>query len=125
MKCDNCGQEIKNHDGIGTGYALVSSPGQKEEKHCYDCCHAAEIKAMKDRSGLFTAYLSCDGKSVTSWPGGILGQVISSRETAHAFGRRHSINGKRLTINVKDVHGELWHGKGYAGVYIHLYPMKG
>lgn len=127
--CDKCGTKIEKPDGsCGTGYARVSPKGQDGpyEYHCYDCCNAAEIDAIKDRSGFFSCYLNCDGTEATTWPGGKLGDVVSRQKTSHAFGRSYSLNGdQRFAVQVKDVHGAMWHGKGYAGCCINLYPMKG
>jgi len=128
--CDRCGNKFESPNNgpasMGTGYAVVREEG-KEDKHlCYDCCDNDQREEMKDRSRAYTCYLSCDGKSVSTWSGGELGKVISKSQIKHAFGRSYSHNGKvRWAINIRDVHGKLWYGRAYSGCVVNLRPMKG
>ena len=99
-----------------TGYGLSSS----NEFTCYDCCTAGDIAAMVDRTRPFYAYLSGDGQSATSWPGGKLGDVYDLNETRSGF-HRASI----ARFWVKDVHGAWWSARGSGkGMSCTLRTMK-
>ena len=109
--CDACGK--------------VSPPGNygvcKNSMLCYDCCTAADVAELLDRSKPFVGYLSSDCRQFTTWTGGLLGCVTRKSES------RTGWYGAKLThVRVRDVHGAMWHGKGSgAGMCITLRPMKG
>lgn len=110
--CDTCGKVSPHTDGHGImGHAMV----------CYGCCTEHDRMEMLDRSKPFVCYLSSDGKSVTSWPGGVLGRVTWRSES------RTGWHGSKVThIRVQDVHGALWHGSNSGnGMCITLRASKG
>lgn len=79
-----------------------------------------EKRELLDRSRPFFAYVSSDGKHVTGWKGNILGRITWSTTHRTGFG-----GSKLLYINVVDVHGGKWHGKGAGrGMCITLRPSK-
>lgn len=109
--CDTCGKASPHTDGHGVvGHAM----------RCYACCADHDRAEMFDRSKPFVCYLSSDGRHVTSWPGGILGDVTWSKESRTGF------HGSKVTrVNVRDVHGGYWYGQGSGnGMCIKLYPMR-
>jgi hypothetical protein len=110
-RCDECGKVSPNSDGYGAN---------EHAMYCYACCRARDIKEMADRSKPFACYLSDDGKTVINWPGGILGRVTWSSVS------RTGWHGSTLThINVTDVHGGRWYGKGSGrGMFILLRACK-
>lgn len=109
--CDRCGKA-----SMPGSYGLIG-----HSMHCYDCCHAMDVKHLLDRSKPFTGYLSSDGKRFTNWPGSPLGHVV------HSSTYRTGWHESEIThVRVRDVHGSLWHGKGAGpGMFLKLRPMKG
>lgn len=82
-----------------------------------------ERRGMLDRSKPFAGYLSSDGKHFTGWKGNILGTV--TRSTLVRLTRWSFTHGKYIrAVQVRDVHGGMWHGRGSEGVCITLRPLK-
>jgi hypothetical protein len=77
-----CGHVVSVLVGIGTGYARMADGSSL----CYPCADEHERQAMRDAAATpgaaFLAYVSSDGKSLTTWPGGILANV-----TGHTVAR--------------------------------------
>ena len=104
----------------GTGYART----RDGRTLCYACADAAEREELRSRSGVFCAYLSSDGQRATTWTGGTLGTVVSSRPcklTRRSY--THDASEYR-SVTVRDVHGAYWHGRGSPGISIRLRPSK-
>jgi hypothetical protein len=117
FQCADCGPRPLETSGnaCGTGYAIYGD----DTMICYACADARQRAELLDRSGPFSCYVSSDGRTVTTWTGGKLGDVVSS-SLGGGFGDR------MLHVRVRDVHGGLWHGKGAgAGMSIRLRAMKG
>ena len=125
--CAHCGEAIYfpiRADGgysCGTGYARIHG-----DLVCYPCADKYQAESMRDASEAF-GFISSDGKSLTSWSGGKLGTVVRKVATALPFGRRFShVHGSHYyAFQVRDVHGQYWHGKSSQGVAIRLRRMKG
>lgn len=129
--CHECGAALpeKKPDAITSGYgcgAGVHVGDSREGDHieqspavCYACCHKHDVDQLRDTSRPFFAYVACDGKSITNWPGYPLARVVEEWESRGAFGR--SLNHYRCV----DVHGRRWHGKGSGrGMCITLRACK-
>ena len=111
--CDTCGKVSPNTEPYGLSRAPAGM-------HCYACCHARDVAQMLDRSKPFGAYLSSDGKTITNWPGYLLGTV-----TREAVSRTGFHSSKITHIRVTDVHGGKWYGKGGGrGIYVTLRACK-
>ena len=126
--CAECNEAIHfpiradGSHGCGTGYGV----DRDNRMMCYPCCDKREVAVLVGAAKAY-GYISSDGRQFTTWTGGKLGTVVWSAPTALPFGRRHSwIHGNGYcAFNVRDVHGQLWHGKGSRGVCITLRRMKG
>ena len=71
------------------------------------------------------AYLSMDGRRVTTWTGGTLGRVVYARPCKLSrLSNWHSDKTFR-SVRVVDVHGGAWSGRGSPGVAIKLRPVGG
>lgn len=121
MKCAECKTLLPvypvGHVG-GTGYTAWQG-----KKICYSCSDKREAEYMKDRSRPYVAYLSRDGKTITTWPGGKLGDVVTStpcKLTRPSL--THSAESYR-SIRVRDIHGKEWSGRGSSGICIRLHPV--
>jgi len=104
-----------------SGYAVIPDG----TRICYACAEKREIDGLKDRSKPFVAYVAMDGIHITTWTGGKLMKIVSARKcklTRQSF--THSAN-SYASIRAKDLHGNLWHGRGSTGIAIKLRPMKG
>lgn len=101
----------------GTGYAIERDT---DALICYPCGDEKQREELKLRR-TFACYLSNDETRVTTWPGGELGKVVRRSHSRTGFG--HTM----LThVQVRDVHGAMWYGKGAGGgMCITLRPMKG
>lgn len=67
----------------GTGYGV----GSDGRTYCYNCCEARD-RASLASTGRGVAYLSGDGRTVTGWPGYVLGHVTREYQTREGFGGR-------------------------------------
>lgn len=92
------------------GYA-VTPDGRKV---CPDCADDMQRDDMRT-ARRFVAYLSPDGRAVTSWTGGKLGTVT-----------RCTGNTRQTFVRVTDVHGARWAGIGPAesGTCVSLRRVK-
>jgi hypothetical protein len=113
----DCGHPIGEHSPFTSGYAVTPD----NRRICYACADARQREDLKDRSRPFTAYLSSDGRKVTTWTGGELMTV--TRETDwRIFGSRRNVGS---CISATDCHGNRWHGRGAGrGMAITLRPSK-
>lgn len=122
FRCMTC-KQVKSTGGHGggTGYAR---PQNSDGLLCYACADAAQIEGLKDRSKPFSAYLSSDGNTVTSWTGGKLMTV--TRSTPCALTRQSFMHDSKSyrSIRARDVHGAYWFGRGSAGVCLRLRACK-
>jgi hypothetical protein len=110
--CAHCaGPFTKTPDGLGTGYAKRASDGALI---CYTCADFEERCSLLTQAK-FCAYVSSDGKSLTTWTGGILGRVTGTGKP-HPWTRRSPF-GERRYMTFRDVHGQGWHGTGAPGMY--------
>jgi hypothetical protein len=66
-----------------------------------------EKRALLDRASPFYCYVSGDALHVTDWKGNTLGRVSEYRESRNGF-HRSTI----ARFRVRDVHGQLWSGRG-------------
>ena len=117
----SCGHHPSPHHVFTTGTAHL--PDEREV--CYACADEMRREEMKDRTRPFTAYVSGDGLSITSWSGGNLMRVIQSwpcKLSRQSF--THSRDSYR-SIRAVDCHGGKWYGRGSAGIAITLRPCKG
>lgn len=90
-----------------TGYATNADTGKKV---CYKCAAEQHRKQMRV-NGKTMAYLSGDGKKITTWDGTVLsGRVTITNETKGNFGDERVYF--RFTFN-----GEVWSGMGRYGMY--------
>ena len=104
----------------GTGYAVLPD----EKNICYSCADSRQRNELLDRSRPFMAYVSGDGKRITSWTGGHLMKITESWQIP--LTRVSFTHGKRIAhIHAVDVHGGHWTGRGSAGIVIILRPCKG
>jgi hypothetical protein len=114
----NCCKSECIPDGIGTGYAVTMDG----EKICYSCADTRQRDGMKTAS-IIGAYISSDGRSVTTWTGGKLATVIRSthvRLTRVSFAHGGSIR----AIRAVDDTGAHWYGRGSPGLAVTLRRAK-
>ncbi|MCA0214897.1 MAG: hypothetical protein LCH79_17200 [Proteobacteria bacterium] len=117
FECASCWLHLPTGDGIGTGYG-VDRAGRL---HCYACCTKLDLEAMRKHEEPFHCYVAQDGRSVSNWPGGRLGEIRNYGES------RAGWNGSTVArFRVRDVHGRWWTGWGAGrGMVCTLRPMKG
>lgn len=110
--CD-CGHMPSDISVHGTrGYGTDS----KGFTRCYDCCTEEDKKHLLS-SDKTVFYISCDGKTLTNWPGRVLGKVLF-------WGERHAFSRERHYVRVRDVHGQEWYGTGAKGMWASLKKCK-
>jgi len=115
----SCGHHPSPHSNFTTGTART--PDGREI--CWTCADAEQVAALLDRKPT-GGYLSGDGQTVTTWTGGTLGRVTWSRPcTLSRMSYTHDRKSYR-SVNVRDVHGNYWTGRGSPGVCIRLRPIK-
>lgn len=100
----------------GSGYAIT----RDSVKICYSCADKAQIEELKDRSKPFGAYVSGDGRAITSWTGGHLMRITRSRSCRLTRLSHTHDKGSYMSVHCVDVHGGHWHGRGSAGICITL-----
>ena len=111
VMCD-CGHLESEHSNFTRGYGT--------DKHgktsCYDCCEAYDKASLKTDKTV-VHYISSDERSLTNWPGRVLGRVVS-------WGRLHNWSRERRYVRVVDCHGQVWSGIGAAGMWATLHKVK-
>lgn len=118
-----CGEAFPVHPAGycgGSGYAITASG----EKICYSCADKAQREELKDRSKPFCAYVSGDGKLITSWTGGELMKVTQSWPCQLTRSSNWHDSKSYRSIRATDCHGRKWYGRGSAGVCITLRAAK-
>lgn len=104
---------------------MPATPSGPERRICYTCADEISRRAMAERPPVFVAYLSSDLRTVRTWSGGLLGNVVRSSAIPNpaAFGgwRRNT----QIAVTVIDTAGGRWHGRGAgANMAIRLHPSK-
>lgn len=107
----DCGHHPSPHQPFTTGTAHT----RDGREICYDCADRETREEMKT-ARTFCAYVSSDGRRLTTWSGETLG-------TAH-LGSRHPWSRKRRYLSATDCHGTRWHGTGAPGMYATLRRCK-
>lgn len=109
----DCGHEPTPSAGIGTGYATTVDG----KTSCYGCAEAQERTEFA-RADRYTAYVSADGRHLTTWTGAILARVTR----LHTSKRAH-----KTYVNATDIlTGTEWTGVGPLdnGTYVNLRRTK-
>lgn len=117
--CDQCKAECLSND-CSNGYA-VRSDGKRI---CYACADAAQREELTDRSRPVFAYVSCGGRSIGTWTGGKLMDVISSRPCKLTRQSYTHDSKSYKSIRARDIHGKEWFGRGSEGICIKLKAVK-
>lgn len=111
--CDGCGLTV-TPEKHSTGYGTTPDG----RKLCYQCCNARELDDFKS-ADVFFCYLSGDGLSATTWPGGKLATVTYRRKHRGGFG------GEYWTVDAVAADGSKWYGRGGGpGMYLRLRRRK-
>lgn len=119
--CADCGTECKpSPGGLGTGYAIFRD-GARVCYACADKRQLADIEASQI-GDKFPAYVSSDGRKITSWTGGELMRVIHWGDK-HPWTLRSSW-GARYYLRAVDAKGRVWSGTGADGMYANLRLTK-
>lgn len=118
----SCGHKPSPHSEHTTGTTgTAHTPDGREI--CCQCADAEQVEALKDRTKPVGAYLAGDGRTVTTWTGGKLGTVTASSTVRLA--RWSAFHGRTMqAIRVRDVHGNMWHGRTSPGMSVNLRPCK-
>jgi len=97
----SCGHEPSPHGPHTTGTA--HTPNGREI--CWGCADNEQRESLKTEER-WDAYLSSDGKQLTTWTGGKLADVTELwwRDGVNFGGTR------RYYFRARDVHGQRWHG---------------
>jgi hypothetical protein len=125
--CAECGAKFPKESYGPSGYAVRGT--LREIFVCYACADRHERIAMH-KTGLagekFGCYMRAKnpdqiiGGTVTTWTGGVLGEIAQARETSIPGWPRRSA----YWVKVRAFDGSLWHGKGNPGMYLALTPYK-
>lgn len=112
----DCGHAESPHSDFTRGYGTDAHG----KRHCYECC-ATQDRDYMNAHGEISAYLSSDGKHITTWPGSVLMRVTREWETSAGGFARNT----RITRVWAIVDGEYWHGRGPGrGMYIRMTRAK-
>lgn len=113
IMCD-CGHVESYHSHMTRGYGI----DQNGKTSCYKCCLNVDIKELKE-TGKVTAYISSDGKHITTWPGMILAN-ITGKHTVNFGYCRDQISFDAIMPDGTRVYGR---GPG-AGMYCRVRVKK-
>lgn len=111
-----CGHHPSPHGVFTTGTAHTTDG----REICYTCADQEEREALKTATR-FCAYISCDGRRLTTWTGGDLGSVYLGSPHPWSSGPRAD---RRRYLSATDCHGTRWHGTGAPGMYATLRRCK-
>jgi hypothetical protein len=113
VSCDCCGAACIP-TGCGVGYG--ETPDGR--RLCYPCCEQWQ-RLEFSAADRFSAYVSGDGKAVTTWTGGKLAIVAGMSRHRGGFG------GEYFTVQAVAPNGARWYGRGGgAGMYVNLRRAK-
>lgn len=118
MKTLTCGHEPSPHGEHTTGTATL--PDGREV--CWAC---ADDWAREDirTGGTYFAYLSSDGRQLTTWSGGRLADVTRLSKSRH-FGF-YGVSYDVVHFRAVDVHGARWYGTSPGrGMYARMRRAK-
>ena len=114
MEILDCGHASKP-EGIAAGYART----EDGKKICYDCASKPDIEAVERGEEVF-AYVSSDGKQITTWPGNPLMRV-----TYNGTARTGFYGSTIHYIRAVAPNGREYYGKnGGNGMWIKMKPRK-
>lgn len=101
MELLDCGHPLSDHLPITTGYARTDDG----RKICYACADARQTADLLARDK-YHGYLSMDGKTIDTWTGGTLVNVVS-------WTIGHNLRSCRTlqAWSGQDTHGQTWYGK--------------
>lgn len=103
----DCGHLVTPTPGsVGTGKATDPTTGRTM---CYPCAEASEREKIKT-ADVFTAYISADGRKLTTWTGGELGTVTSLTRGRKIYTKNGSHRLRSVTVRTPD--GAEWYGRG-------------
>lgn len=114
FRCHDCGEVKPIQRSGGTGYASFPDP-DGEHLVCYACADKRQAADLITENR-FTGYVSCDGRSLTTWSGGTLGRIF--------LGSLHPWSRERRYLSATDIHGQRWHGTGAPGMWCDLRKCK-
>lgn len=120
----DCGHTLTERpDNFTTGYGYILQPDGSKTSACYPCMDDRQRAEMADpEKKKIVAYVSSDGKTITTWPGGFLAHV--TWHTTSRGGWRGSII---HIYRVRDPRtGREWYGRNAGpGTCITLTAVKG
>lgn len=115
MSALDCGHTptVTTEIGTGTAYDLTG------RSMCYGCADSQQAAEMTTADQMLL-YLSSDGRSVTTWSGGVLARV-----TEHSATRTGWYGPDIHLIRATDANGARWYGRnGGNGMCIMLRRAK-
>jgi hypothetical protein len=113
VSCDCCGAACIP-TGCTTGYGKTPDG----RRLCFPCCDQWQ-RLDFSAADKFSAYVSGDGKAVTTWTGGKLAIVAGMSRHRGGFG------GEYFTVQAVAPNGARWYGRGGgAGMYVNLRRAK-
>jgi len=103
VTCHDCRQAIHAPapGAFTTGYARLGNGW----RICYPCADKRQRREL-EASRQFCAYLSSDGRTVTTWTGGTLARVTAETPC------RHNMAGTMYAIHGVPPEGTEFHGRG-------------
>lgn len=113
---------LRKHAGRrGIGNARIAHTGKRI---CYPCADRDTRENMRVTDKV-VAYVSADGRQVTTWTGGLLGNTWNVRIGNKRYGTFGPTS--RVYVNVTDLYGGEWYGSGphENGQYVTLHRRKG
>lgn len=111
--CD-CGHLESDHSSCTRGY----STDNEGRTYCYECSKAADIAYLTKHSRL-AAYLSSDGKRITTWPGLTIATVTGSHVVDFGYCRN------QVSFDAVMDDGTQLYGRGPGkGMYCRLRVRK-
>lgn len=112
----DCGHVPTVDAGVGTGYARHAVTNKTMCYGCADSQAAADMSA-EDKYG---AYLSGDGKNITTWSGGVLARVTYEGKARTGF------HDSEITyLRARDANGATWYGRnGGRGMCVTIKRAK-
>lgn len=114
----DCGHKPNPHSQMTTGTAKWRQSDGTIKEICLDCSYKLELDEMSS-SERYVGYLSMDCRTLTTWPGRVMGNVVSLTKV------RQCLDGVMCYVRVRDTKGNIWIGRGIAGCCCSLRRAKG
>lgn len=106
----------KDKKSVAAGYAVLTENG---ERICYECSYRLHLQEMRTQEAI-SAYVSGDGKALTTWTGRVLAQAVDRNHCKLTRASHTHSQEEYSSFWFLDPTGQRWYGRGSPGMLIRV-----